>query len=199
MNKTLALLAIGASVTMLIETSAGAQNTPERTSTGTTVVSAGTISLSPQFIAGQLSMRRDIGLGGDEATVSRAVRDVDTVRSSPQKETGEISNVRANLYLTVDEAAKFDAYARDAINLEKIKGELLGKIGTKATWIRVNNNVSAPGVEVGVLGNGGEVAGVVQTYLPAGWTVTTWPAKSSWKQSASMAELLRPRIVVSNG
>ena len=123
MNKTLALLAIGASVTMLIETSAGAQNTPERTSTGTTVVSAGTISLSPQFIAGQLSMRRDIGLGGDEATVSRAVRDVDTVRSSPQKETGEISNVRANLYLTVDEAAKFDAYARDAINLEKIKGE----------------------------------------------------------------------------
>ena len=133
---------------------------------------------SQEFAGRQASMRRDLGLPDDKATIAagwrEAISDTSTIRV---RGSGEIGTVRVGLYLSSAEAAAFDKYGNDSVAISQSMPFVLAEIGDIATSVRVNHNVLNPEVTIGVVSDEKRVLAVLNEVVPSGWTVRTWEAE----------------------
>jgi hypothetical protein len=130
---------------------------------------------SPEALL-QSRLRKSVGLPADQATISHAAAEY-----NKRTDNSVIPNEREGIIVSAQEARLFDQYFKSVSDLERSKDSLMQKFGDQLTWLRVNNNVLAPAVDVGVLeGVQESVIDEFKSALPSGWTLRTWRARASY-------------------
>jgi hypothetical protein len=128
----------------------------------------------------QQSMRSDIGLRNDEATVRAAFTEATVV---PDKNGLPKFSERAGVVLTPAEAQTFDAYFDAITEMQRRSDEYKAKVGDRATWFRVNNKINDPAVRVGITSDAtASDRETIQSFAPKGWRVDFWDARAGVNQ-----------------